>query len=162
MHKRFIASILSFTLFFFLFSCNDGENKGYAHCEMTIPLPSDFYKISNPEYDVSFTNGSEYVAILRLSYVAAVTSGIPETLTTEEFGEYWLDECERNCDILRFEDVDYCDYAETVDGVDYRYLAAFYRSKHAYFVVLFAVQASDNDSYTTKFLRYAADVYFTD
>lgn len=160
--KVFIAFLLCFLLAFSFFSCSGNQTNPYSHCEYNLSLPNNFYKIENPQFDVSFTNGKEYVAILRISYAAAIKSGIPETYTADEFGLYWLKECDRSCDMLKFEDVDYCDYVETVNDEEFFYLAAFYRSKHAYFVVLFSSSNKDAETSKDVFLRYAADAYFTD
>ena len=162
MHKSFISFLLCFALIFSLFSCGAENGSPYSHCEYTIPLSSDFYKTENPEYDVSFTNGTEYVAILRLSYAAAVKSGIPETYSADEFGDYWLKECGRTCDMLKYGDIDYCDYIDSANGGEFYYLAVFYRSKNAYFVVLFATNADSVGESKGKFLKFADEAYFTD
>ena len=160
MLKRLLLLALSLALSFSVIACSQSQT--YSHCEMVLPLADDFYEVENADFDKSYSNGIAAVAILRLSFEAAFSSGIPETFNTEEFGRFWLRECGRSAEIVRYEGIAHCTYTESVGETDYFCLAAFYRTYYAYFVVLFTVEDAVRTEWEGEFLRYISNVYFTD
>ena len=158
MIKKAVAIILAVILSLSLSSCTD-ESPVFSHCELTIDLSDSFYEIENENFDVTYTDGESVVAILRISFEAAVNSGFSNLLNTREFGEYWLERCKRNADIVDGNTV-WCEYYEVQGAYEQYYLEAFYRSKYAYFVVLFATAAENRDENIEKYLEYADSVNF--
>jgi hypothetical protein len=128
---------------------------------MSISLSDDFTKVSNEDFDITYSNGKYAVAVLRISFVAAVKEGIPETMTTVEFAEFWLDKCNRSANVITTP-LAYAEYYDSESGGENFYLEAFYRSKYAYFVVLFMAKAADENEGRVDFLNYAESVCFTD
>ena len=135
----------------------------FSYCELKIGLSEDFYTVKDENFDAVYSNGKYTVAILRISFVAAVTENIPETMTPYEFGEFWIEKCNRDANIINDGSV-YCEYyGYGEDGKEeYFYLESFYRSRYAYFVVLFATDSDLEDVGRVDFLRYAGSVNFTD
>ena len=159
MFKRVISFVLSFALSLSLLSCAGGED-GFSYCELSIPLTEDFYAVENERFDATYSNGDYAVAILRISFVAAVMDGIPETLSAYDFGEIWLERCDRDANI-RHGELAYCEYYDYAGGIEYFYLEAFYRSPYAYFVVLFTTAAELESTGRVDFLKFAKNVTFT-
>ena len=159
MLKRLLLTVAATLVILSMLSCSSTPK--YSHCELVIPLSNDFKEVSNEDYDATYSNGKFLVAVLRISFVAASNSGIPQTMTPYEFGNFWLDKCNRTADVIS-DGVAYCEYHDSSYGVEYFYLEAFYRSQYAYFVVLFAADARFEEDARTKFLGYAEDLYFTD
>ena len=158
MYKKLICIALFISLVLSLFSCKG--DKGYGHCELVMELEDDFYEEKNDEFDICYTNGRYIVGILRISFDAAYTDGISDALNARQFGAFWLTKCERNAEILSHGGIDYAEYTDTVEGRDYYYLASFYRSSYAYFVVLFGALSIDGGAAREKFLSYSTDIYF--
>lgn len=159
MIKKIVSALLVVLLCLSFVSCSDGPTV-YSHCELTIPLADSFREIENENFDVTFTDGETVVAILRISFEAAIKNGISNVMNAYEFGEYWLMRCERDASIVRGSVV-YCEYYDSQDGHEQYYLEAFYRSKFAYFVVLFATSANNGEKNLGKYLEYAEDVIFS-
>lgn len=155
MIKQFLAAFIAAVLLLSFVSCRTVS--GYSYCEMTIPLSADFRATENSDFDASWTNGDYAVAVLRLSFVAAYKEGIPETLTPLTFGAFWLERCEREANMING-NVAYCEYYDSGNF----YLEAFYRSKYAYFVILFASSESRESEAHAAFLAFADGVRFTD
>ena len=160
MIKRAISALL-ITVLLFLVSCGDDSTK-YSHCEMVLPLDSDFYEIENSDFDVAYTNGVAAVAVLRLSFAAAFMQGIPETFNTDEFGRFWLRQCEREGEIKRHNGIAHCTYLQSDGKTSYFCLAAFYRTQYAYFVVVYTVGESVKNEWESRFLNYISTTYFVD
>ena len=160
MYKRIFFLLVIIAVSFQVVSCGDGD-KPVAYCEMRIPLEDGFYSVENENFDATYTNGKYLVAILRISFVAGIGEGIPETLTPYEFGEFWLDKCERYANMIS-DGVAYCEYYDTEGDTEHFYLEAFYRSRYAYFVVLFGTDSARESDGRVDFLSYAQGVYFTD
>lgn len=159
MFKRGMLFILIIAVVFSAVSCKDSDPV-YSYCELIIPLGEDFKEVSNKDFDITYSNGEYVVAILRISYVAAVKEGIPETMTTVEFAEFWLEKCGRSANVIT-SPLAYAEYYDDSSGTENFYLEAFYRSKYAYFVVLFATKSEAEDEGRADFLNYAQGVYFT-
>ena len=155
MIKKTISATLILLLCFSFVSCLDTDTV-YSHCELTIPLADNFREIENENFDVTYTDGESAVAILRISFEAGLKSGISNLMSSYEFGEFWLERCERDASVVK-EGTVYCEY---YDGEQY-YLETFYRSKDAYFVVLFATAAKNREKNFGKYLEYAEGVKFS-
>lgn len=139
-------------MIFSLVSCRD--EKGYGHAELIIQLDEDFKKTKNDSYDKTYTNGTEVIALRRISFVAGAASGIPETLMPKAFGELWLEKCGREAIFLNTSPagVAYCTYYEGVGDDEVFYLEAFYRTPYAYFVILCAAPGSQSVESRVKFI----------
>lgn len=148
-----LASLLTLSLV----GCGEDE---YSHAELHIGLPEDFETVENASFDKTYSDGRSAVAILRLSFVACYKEGIPETMTAAEFGELWLERCNRVAYIQKEGEVSYAVYYDGVGEDEQFYLEAFYRSHYAYFVVLFATNAERAEEAEEEFLIYADSVYF--
>lgn len=147
-----IASVISCV------SCN--EEPDFSHAEMTIPLPSSFERVDKENYDAAFTDGEVVITVLRLSFSAAFNDGIPETMNSKEFAEFWINRSGRDYEIKLHGGVDYAEYTEEAGGVEYYYVSAFYRTQHAYFVVVFATHGSLAEARGDDILSYMSSVYF--
>ena len=156
MLKRVATFALVFTLIFSFVSC--GED--YTHCELTLSLEEDFEKVKTEDFDLMYTNGIAVCALVRISFSVALAQGIPDYLTAYEFGNVWLELCQREASMVRLPKVDYCEYYEERDSSEYYYLASFYRSAYAYFVVLYCVDKSLESEWKIKFIEYAQNAYF--
>lgn len=142
-----------------LLSCSDGDGV-FSYCELRIPLTEDFYSVEDENFDATYSNGDYAVAILRISFVAAVREGIPETMSAYEFGSFWIERCQREANLISGDTV-YCEYYETQSNTEYFYLEAFYRSAYAYFVVLFTTPSELEEAGRVDFLKFANNVSFT-
>jgi len=150
-----ILLVLSFA------SCSKHKTQKYSHCELSIPLTSDFKEVADKDYDVSYSNGKYAVAVLRISFVAAVREGISETMTAHAFGEFWLERCNRRATV-KTDGVSYCEYYDQASGTEFYYMEAFYRTSYAYFVLLFAAPSIYDDAAFEDFLAYARGVTISD
>lgn len=160
MYKQALALLLFFITVFSLWSCK--SEPSFYHAEMVIPLPDEYSITENSDFDKTFTNGESAVAVLRISFAAAINEGIPDTFGADEFALLWLIKNDREAQMQVKDGVDFCEYYENVLGVEYYYLAAFYRSHHAYFVVLFTTNRAKEEAYRVKFIEYATEIYFKD
>ena len=159
MYKRVISAIIILAVSLSIISCS--KDSDYSHCEMVIPLDNGYREIKNQDFDKTYSNGEYVVAILRISFVAAVNEGIPETMTDVEFAEFWLEKCGREANVIN-DGVTYAEYYDGSPNSESFYLEAFYRSNYAYFVILFASDISAEEFARFEFLNYAEQVYFTE
>ena len=159
MIKRIVFALVSLIIVLLSVSCGGPK---YKYCELVIPLASDFKKTENENFDASFTDGENVVAIVRISFVAAYNEGIPETLTPHEFGKFWVRKCGRDADVINEHGVSFCTYYEENEGGEFFYLESFLRSHSAYFVVLFATSKGNEEAGRAEFLDYSSKIYFTE
>lgn len=157
MFKKLLALFLAVLISLFSSSC--GKDEIYSHCELIIGLSSDFDEVENKDFDVTYSNGKYMVAIVRISYVAGMLDGIPETLTPLEFGELWLTRCMRVATVMSG-NITYTEYYSGIGDEEHYYFEVFYRSKYAYFVVLFATLSKNETEGREDFIRYAESVRF--
>ena len=158
MLKRIIALTVALSTAFLLFSCK--ESKGvFTHCEMKIELGEDFYTTEYEKFDAVYTNGRYLVAVRRLSFVAAVSDNISETMTPHEFGEYWVNRFGIFA-VVKTDEITYCEYYDSNGADEYYYLSAFYRTAYAYFVILFVAPIAIEYPASDDFRSYAQRVTF--
>ncbi|MBE6644765.1 MAG: hypothetical protein E7612_05225 [Ruminococcaceae bacterium] len=161
MIKRLIFLLVLIAITFSLVtSCSDGGGI-FSYCEANLPLGDGFKSVSDENFDAVWSNGKYTMALLRISFVAGVSEGIAETMTPYEFGLFWLDRCARDANLIKDGSV-YCEYYGFGESgaEEVFYLEAFYRSAYAYFVILFAAPAADEEAGRVDFLSYASNVYF--
>lgn len=159
MIKRISAALTSFVLILSMLSCGKGTD--FSHAEFEIPLSDDYYEIENENFDATFTNGRNLVAVLRISFVAGLKEGIAETMTPYEFAEFWLERCEREANVVD-DGIIYCQYYDASGGKEQLYIEAFYRSEYAYFVLLLATGAEYEAEEFDTLLDYAKGVHIGD
>ena len=157
MIKRAFALLLTVVLSLSFISCKKDDK--YSHCELVLPLTSDYSEVKNESFDATYSNGKSMVGILRISFAAGMNEGIPETMTTVEFRDFWLKKLNREA-ILRDSGVSYCEYYDGEGNDEIYYLEAFYRSQYAYFVVLFATNIQNEESGRLEFTSYLDKIYF--
>ena len=158
--KRFLSLFLALMLSLSLFSCDDGEPM-LSHAELRMPLPEGYFESESDVYDALYSNGVYMIALTRISFVAGMLGeGIPETLTDVEFAELYLEKCSRDAEI-KTDVVTYAEYFDVSGSNEYYYLEAFYRSRYAYFAILFVSDADASEAARTDFLDFAKSVYFT-
>ncbi len=155
MIKRALALLLLSVLV--LTSCASEPEYPYSHAELVLPLTEEFYAVEDKSYDAAFTDGEITVAAIRVSFAAALETGIPDTLSAKHFARYWLIETGHSTDVAEYMDIAYTDY--TVD--DAYHMVAFYRTRYAYFVILFAAPDAIYLDARPRFIEIMKGVWFT-
>ena len=158
MIKRILSAILLFSALLSLFACN--EEKIYGHAELQIALDEDFDEFDSESFDAVYTNGKAIVGIMRISFEASFNEGIPDALTPEQFARLYKTITKRDAEITFHGNTPYYEYRELQDGVENSYLASFYRSKHAYFAVIFATPTAFYPELKNEFLSLTDTVIF--
>ncbi len=158
MVKKLLAIILLLATCLAAASC-DGEVV-YGHAELEIALPEDFREFEAESFDAAYTDGQALVGILRISYDASFNEGVPDFLTPEQFARFYKTATKREAEIALHGATPYYEYTEKQDGVENAYLASFYRSKYAYFAVVFATPKLFYGELKSEFLSYTESVIF--
>ena len=156
--KRSCAALVFLVLFTSLFSC--AEKMDFGHAELRISLPKSFKDFEVQGFDKAYSDGESVVAIYRVSFEAGREDGIPDFLTTEQFARLYLKSTSRKAEIKNHNFTAYYEYTEPAGGENSSYLASFYRSKHAYFLVLFACPERLYSEKLQTFLSYTETVIF--
>lgn len=159
MIKRFVALFTLLCACLSFFACA-GDEESFGHAELRIPLSGDFRETEAEGFDASYTNGDVLVGIMRISFLAGYNQGIPDTYMPSEFAEYYKKVTERDAVVHLEGDVAYYVYNDMPSDELYTYLACFYRSKYAYFVVLFACRAEEGAELVPELLELANKAYF--
>ncbi len=153
--KRVTAILMLLVLI--LTSCTQEQPLPYSHAELVLPLDESFVDTEDENYDIAYTDGEITVAALRISFEAANLTGITDKLSEEHFARYWLNETGHPMQTGEHEGIVCSDY--TVN--DIYHMVAFYRSRYAYFVVLFA---ASNDIYMPareRFFEIMRGIWFS-
>ena len=156
--KRILSLILIFALSLFVVSCSE---KSFGHAELSIALSERFEEVENENFDKTYTNGISVVAIYRISHQAAFNQGLSDALTAEQFARLYMNRSDRKSEIKFRETTPYYEYTAQTDGIGTAYLASFYRSKYAYFLVLFACPEGSYEGLKSEFFAYIDSVIFT-
>ena len=157
-----IALSLALALTFFAVGCaGERERSDYYphHAELALTIPVEYAEFDSDSFDAAFTDGSAIVGITRMSFAVAVAGNIPETYTASEFARWWSLKNGRNVEIKLTGDTPYYEYT---DDNGYYFLLSFYRSRYAYFTVLFTCASEKKEEYRPLFVNYAKDAYFTE
>ena len=160
MLKRIFASLVMLSLLIpTLTSCGE---KTFSHAELYMTLPSSFDAVESAEYDLALTDGEATVGLMRISLVAAMESGIRDTYSPKDFAEFMRDESNIDSEVYTYKDIPYYTVAASSGGRDFYSLYTFYRSKSAYFVIVFTAPKDREEEWREKFLGFADTVNFTD
>lgn len=135
-----VTLLLLLSLSISLVSCS--EEKSFGHCEITLSLPDTFYEYdSEKTYDKAYTDGEMIVGILRISYSACVSEGIPTTMTPRKLADFYKDRALSGAEVGEVTvDGDLVYYTYKLGGElggGYTYLATFYFTPYAYFVITY-------------------------
>lgn len=159
MLRKILASVLLLATIFSLSSCGSEE---FSHAELIITLPSGFSSVESDSYDLVMRDGDVSVSVLRVSLYVAAQQGIPDNLSPRAFAEYIFEARGLEGAVYDYKDIPYfTEYAESALRKLYT-LYTFYRSKNAYFIILFTAPRKDEAALRESFLEYADTVKFTD
>ncbi len=158
MIKKITVFILVASFVIGLASCDKEEV--FGHAELRLSLDSGFSAFEAESFDAAYSNGSCIVGIYRVSFDAGALEGIPDFLTPEQFARLYLEVSGREAEIKKHGLVPYYEYTETQEGIVNVYLASFFRSRFAYFIVLFASPIVNYDAWRASFLSYTDTVIF--
>ena len=165
-----------------LFSVSCGDTLAHKHCEIVLNLPKE-YESANPKepfviedsrgiptlllmssgasIDMALCDSQSVVALTRISNEAAYEEGISPVLTQLDFARFYMELSNIDSEVKLHSDIPYYTYTVTSNtGEEFKFLATFYRSPYAYFVVLYAAVADVFDGRLRSFLDYASDVGF--
>ena len=157
MIRKIFLLVLTAAVFILCVSCGKQD---FGHAEMKIPLNSDFEAVEIEGYDAAYSDGEKIVAAMRISFEAGFNQGIPETFTPQEFAAFYLKEVGRDAEIQKKGYLAFCEYEIEDSGTDYYYMLAFYRTKFAYFTVLFTAPLFSGEELREDFLKIAESIYF--
>ena len=177
---RRVLGTLLFVSMLVLTSC--GSTRSYQHCEMILNLPRE-YERANPKesfkiqgadgvlhsfamsnadrIDLALTNSNSVVALTRISNDAAIKDGIFPVGSALAFAKIYRDLSAVDAEVYQHGEIPYYTYALTSDiGVDFSFMATFYRTPHAYFVVLYGAVSDVFADMKDSFFSYATSVSF--
>ena len=158
--KRIVSIILLLSLAF-LVSCE----KQYEYCELGFKLSGDYKERNVSEaFDKAFTNGRVVIGINRMSFDACLDNGILPTHTPKKFASIYKEKIsvsENTSEVEQIGDVPYFTYKRSSEEIEYLYVATFYCSQYAYFVVTFISPNTNESMLITEFLEIANTMYFT-
>lgn len=133
----------------------------YGHCEARIELPASFslYEAADA-YDVAYSDGTVVVGILRLSYTAMESEGVPSSMSPKAFADRYYRivalEGITATETREVGDVVYYTYELPGDyGTSYTYMPTFYFTPYAYFVITYVVPTEHFEEKQQSLLGYA-------
>ena len=159
---RAIALLIAVVQVLLLCSCSD---KKYEHCEIGLKLDDSFAEYdADGKFDMAYTDGRVIIGVLRFSFEACLKEDIPISMSDYTFAKYYRAKAEGIGDVSEVELYGYLPYftytLEGTDGVYHRFVATFYTTPNAYFLVMYitpADAAKDNASHIESLI---GKVYF--
>ena len=146
---RIIALFLTVFQLLMLVSCSERK---YEHCEIGITLDDSFKEYdSGKRFDMAYTDGRVIIGVLRFSFDACLKDDIPISMSDFTFAKFYRAKATEIEDVSEVELYGYLPYftytLEGTDGSVHRYVATFYTTPNAYFLVMYitpAENAKDN------------------
>lgn len=136
------------------------KTREHIHCELGISLPREYEKVDIEQYDLAMSNGEAIVGLMRLSFEAALGEGIYSTHSPYAFAElYTVILGMEDTTVEEHGDVPYFTYTRQSSGGDYFYMATFYRTHYAYFIITFICPLELEGGYRVNFLSYTEQVF---
>ncbi len=159
---RITALILAFAGLLALTACSDGK---YEHCEIGIELDESFREYNaGGSFDMAYTDGRVIVGVLRFSFEACLKDDIPISMSDYTFAKYYRSKADDIEDVSEVEMYGYLPYftytLEGTDSVRHRYVATFYTTPNAYFLVMYITpseSAKDNAAHIESLI---GKIYF--
>lgn len=136
----------------------------YGHCELFIKLPESFDEYdSGGVYDVAYSDGPMIVGFLRISYDVCVDEDIPAMMSPIYFAPLYKELALSDAVVSELResgDVPYYVYTlESGGDTAHTYVATFYFTPYAYFVITYVVSSFNYPLCEENILEYAASVY---
>ena len=159
---RSLALLTLLALLFSLVACGE---RSYEHCEIGIRLGSDFSEYdSDGRFDMSYSDGRVVIGVLRFSFEACLKGDIPITMSDYTFAKYYRNragEIENVTEVALHGYLPYFSYTLTGEGnVEYRYVATFYTTPNAYFLVMYITPESILQKTRGEISELIEKVYF--
>ena len=161
-NMRVLSLFIIIAVLLSLASCDSGK---FEHCEIGLRLGEDFFEYdSDGRFDMSLTDGRVIVGILRFSFEACLKDDIPISMSDYTFAKYYRARATEIEDVSEVELYGYLPYfTYTLEGVDesvHRYIATFYTTPNAYFLVMYITPAEDAAENASHIADIIESVYF--
>lgn len=159
---RIVALLLALVELFLLASCSDRK---YEHCEIGITLDESFEEYdSDGRFDMSYSDGKVMIGVLRFSFEACLKDDIPISMSDYTFAKFYRAKATSLEDVSEVELYGYLPYfTYTLAGVDeslYRYIATFYKTPNAYFLVMYITPDEYARAYPERIDELIGRIYF--
>lgn len=159
---RALSILIIIAVLFSVTSCDGGK---FEHCEIGLRLGDDFFEYdSDGRFDMSLTDGDVIVGVLRFSFEACLKDDIPISMSDYTFAKYYRARATEIEDVSEVELYGYLPYfTYTLEGVDesvHRYVATFYTTPNAYFLVMYITPAEDATENASRIAEIIDSVYF--
>ena len=159
MAKRVISLLLAAVLLISLLGCSGDVT--FTCLDINLTLPSGYHEADAGDgANMLLTNNKSTVTVKRLSIVDAEKDGISGSYSAKQFAEFFLVNNELEGSITTYGDVPYYSYYDTATATELFCISAFYRTPYAYFIVIFATSAENEDAARKEFFDIMSSVTY--
>ncbi|MDD2268730.1 MAG: hypothetical protein PHY15_04150 [Eubacteriales bacterium] len=157
--KLFLIVSLFILSVFLLNSCSafvKEKPKTFSDAGMKIELTNKFSKVSFEPYTVCYNSGK--VAVFALKEEFTLFSGINYSL--EEYAEVVLKNNSLSSEVKEVDGLVTFTFKKDVEKTNFSYFASVYKTTDAYWLIQFACESSDYETYKDEIIKYAKSVTF--
>ena len=157
MRKNLIKLFSIVLVALLLFGCSK-DTKTFEEDDFKITVEGDFKKDELAGFTYYYESSDVIVTALKESFTSLKSLGVNNETTLEEYTKLILTSNNKEEELKTRNDYMYFEYTSTVDGDDFYYIAATYKSDDAFWLINFMCMKSDKNKFKEKFLSWADTV----
>ncbi len=159
--KKFLSLILAMVLLLAFASCGKAQPKEFSSSGMTVTLTTAFRENTQAGYTVCYESSEVAVFILKESF--SIQPGV-ENLTLDEYADLVRQSnASKSPSAIAKQDgfhtMEY-DFLNEQENKTYSYYCTMFKGPDAFWLIQFACEEGDYDSYKETFLGWAKTVTF--
>lgn len=160
--KKLITILLCICTIFLVGGCNSEESKmqKYSDSGFTITLPKGFYKKELASVTVYYESEYAILTALKESYTNLEPLGINNDSSLEDYAKAVLSNNQQDSELKKSDDGNfvYFTYEKEVSDKDFYYMAAIFKAEDAFWLVNFACEEDNKDTYSKEFIKWAESI----
>lgn len=162
MKKKSIGVIFLMLCCVLLGGCfnNTVKQKEYSSNGFHVKMEDGMYEKDLATATAAFMNDKVVVTALKEEFSILEAIDINKDSKIEDYANAVIKNNKADYELKEKDGLSYFEYEQTVNGKDFYYLATLYKSDDAFWLVNFACEKSNKDSYQEAFMEWAKTVTF--
>ena len=158
MKRKGICTLIIFALCLFLTGCD--KTKIYTSHGMSIEMPVGFYEKSLASTTVYFESQTAIVTGLKETFTTLSQVGLDKDSSVNDYLELVLENNQKEENLKEDENLVYFTYEANVSDKDFFYTTVGYKANDSFWLLNFACEKENKDTYASEFLKWAKTVKF--
>jgi len=158
--KKSLYFLITLLFCITLTGCLGEKTKTYTSHGVSIDLPTSFYEKDLASVTAYLESNKAIISFIKEDFSTLEVVEITKDSTLDTYAKAVLENNKLTSEMKTQKDYQYFTYEKSASGKDFFYTSAVFKTDDAFWLVNFACEVKDKDTYKTEFLKWADTIKF--